>query len=72
MPLAKLMCRAIQVVIVPLSVATIASSRSSLFSSNATTSGFIGVSVRLPRSSISSRHSAIAFWHLSRKLRSSW
>ena len=45
--------RAAQLVMVPLSVAMIASSVRSLFSSCATTCGFIGTSCLVPRSSIS-------------------
>ena len=63
-------CRATQVVIVPESVAMMASSDRSLFNSCATTCGFIGVSVRVPRSCISSRQSCMAAWAFSRNERS--
>ena len=58
--------RAAQVVMVPESVAMIASSASSLSSSCATTCGFIGFSLRVPRSTISSRQS---FMRLERQLK---
>ena len=70
-PSRTVMWRAIQVVTVPESVATMASSRSSRSSWRATTSGFIGVSVRSARVSISLRQSAMPRWACSRKLRSS-
>src|SRR5262245_33225469 len=62
--------RAIHVVTVPESVATMASSLSSLLSSCATTCGFIGLSLRVPRSNISSFHSFIPFCAASRNERS--
>src|SRR5438270_14027095 len=61
--------RAIQVVMVPESVATMASSLSSLLSSCATTSGFIGLSLRVPRSTISSFHSFVSACAVSRNER---
>jgi hypothetical protein len=64
-------CRAIQVVMVPESVARMASSSSSLLSSWATTCGFIGVSVRVARSCISSRQSFMPAWPEVRNERSS-
>ena len=63
--------RANQVATVPESQETMASSARRLPSSQATTCGFIGVSGRVPRSSISSRHSRIPSCAFSRNRRSS-
>ena len=64
------MCRAHHVAMVPLSQVMIASLASRWPSSWAITCGFIGVSRRVARSSISSFHSRIPCWAFSRKARS--
>ena len=64
-------CLAIQVVIVPLSVDTMASSRSSRFNTPATTAGFIGTSSRDSRSCMSARQSLTRACAFSRNERSS-
>ena len=63
-------CRAHQVAIVPLSQLTMASLRKRLPNSQATTCGFMGLSMRVARFSISSHHSFIPACAVSRKLRS--
>ena len=70
-PRLTLIWRANQVATVPESQETMASSRSRLPSSQATTCGFIGLSSRVPSSSMSCHQSRMLSWAFSRNRRSS-